>query len=176
MYSLSIKRGFTLIELMISIALGLMIVYVATAGFRVASQSITMTNRLAIENDILRAGCLAANERLDFWADYDNPDGDASEQTLRGKDATGGLPFTPMSLVFPRQVDTSSPPNPELNRGWDPQELWSAADPRLWWHGNLAEKVGSEMALGNNLFKYAEAFVASFSISTSILLIVLNKK
>lgn len=148
MYSLSIKRGFTLIELMISIALGLMIVYVATAGFRVASQSITMTNRLAIENDILRAGCLAANERLDFWADYDNPDGDASEQTLRGKDATGGLPFTPMSLVFPRQVDTSSPPNPELNRGWDPQELWSAADPRLWWHGNLAEKVGSEMALG----------------------------
>ena len=128
---------------MISVALGLMIVYVATAGFRVASQSITLTNRLAIENDILRAGCMAANERLDFWTDYDNPD-DASEQKLRGTNATERLPFTPMSLVFPYQANL----NPELNNGWDPQELWSAADPRLWWHGNLAEKVGSEMALG----------------------------
>ena len=78
----SIRRGFTLIELMISVTLGMLIVYVAVAGFRAASQSITITNRLAMETAILRAGCLAGNERLDFWYDFDDPEDEPTARRL----------------------------------------------------------------------------------------------
>lgn len=142
-------RAFTLIELMIAVALGIMIVYVTVAGVRVASQSITTTNRLAMENDLLRTACLVANERLDFWTDYDNPDDppsdDIDEQRLRRRDPTGGLPFTPMSEVFPL---TRNPTEPEKASGWDPQEPWKASDSRTWFHGNVAEKCWTNMALG----------------------------
>lgn len=137
------QRAFTLLEMMIAVALGMLIVYVAIAGFRVATQSITVTNRLALENDLLRTGCLVANERLDFWTDYDDPE-NAAEQRLRARDADGGLPFTPMSQVFAlvRNAD------PEKTTGWDPQDPWKASDPRTWWQGNVAEKWKSEMVLG----------------------------
>ncbi len=136
-------RGFTLLELMIAVSLGMMIIYIAVAGFRVAAQSITVTNRLALENDLLRTGCLVANERLDFWTDYDDPD-NITEQRLRGKDPTGGLPFTPMSEVFPLVRNAE----PEKSTGWDPQYAWKASDSRTWWQGNLAEKFQSNMMLG----------------------------
>ena len=138
------QRAFTLIELMIAVSLGMLIVYVAIAGFRVAAQSITVTNRLALENDLLRTGCLVANERLDFWTDFDDPE-NAAEQRLRGRDNDGGLPFTPMSQVFALVRHAT---DPEKTSGWDPQEKWKASDPRTWWHGNLAERWRSEMTLG----------------------------
>ena len=136
-------RAFTLLEMMIAVALGMLIVYVAITGFRVATQSITITNRMALENDLLRTAVLTANERLDFWTDYDDPENTA-EQRLRGRDAEGGLPFTPMSQVFPlvRNAD------PEKTSGWNPQDPWKASDPRTWWQGNVAEKWKSEMLLG----------------------------
>lgn len=136
-------RAFTLLELMIAVALGMLIVYVAMAGFRVAAGSITVTNRLALENDLLRTACLAANERLDFWTDYDDPENPA-EQRLRGRDGDGGMPFTPMSEVFPLVPNS----DPERAGGWDPQDPWTASDPRTWWQGNVAEKWKSEMLLG----------------------------
>jgi prepilin-type N-terminal cleavage/methylation domain-containing protein len=49
-------QAFTLIELMISIALGTLILYTAFAGFRTASQAITIANSLSLENSLLRAG------------------------------------------------------------------------------------------------------------------------
>lgn len=137
------SRAFTLLEMMIAVALGMLIVYVAMAGFRVATSSITITNRMALENDLLRTAVITANDRLDFWTDYDDPENPA-EQRLRGRDADGGLPFTPMSLVFPLVPNA----DPEKATGWDPRESWKASDPRTWWHGNVAEKWKSEMLLG----------------------------
>jgi prepilin-type N-terminal cleavage/methylation domain-containing protein len=144
--STTTRRGFTLIELMISVTLGMIIVYVAVAGFRTASQSITITNRLAMETAILRAGCLAGNERLDFWYDFDDPEDEPTARRLYYQPGKlGGLPFSPMDEVFELKPNKAEP---EKQTGWDRQEPWKAADSRTWWHGNLAEKVGSEMALG----------------------------
>jgi prepilin-type N-terminal cleavage/methylation domain-containing protein len=134
----NLNRGFTLIELMISVALGSLVVYTATAGFRVASQSVTLANRLGVENAIMRAGLQQAHERLDFWTDCDDPEIPA-EQKLRnpvGGLANGGLPFTPMRDVFPLIVH---PTNPELTTGWNPKEKWSPSESRTWWHNSLAE-------------------------------------
>ena len=48
------RHAFTLIEMMIAVALGSLVVYIATAGIRTAAQSVASANRLALENSILR--------------------------------------------------------------------------------------------------------------------------
>jgi prepilin-type N-terminal cleavage/methylation domain-containing protein len=144
---LNLNEGFTLIELMISVTLGSLVIYTATAGFRVASQSMTAANRLGVENAIMRAGLQQAHDRLDFWTDCDNPE-DTSEQKLRnpidgvGK---GGLPFTPMQDVFPYVPNST---NPELSTGWNPNEKWSPSDSRTWWHNSLAQNHDTNLMLG----------------------------
>jgi prepilin-type N-terminal cleavage/methylation domain-containing protein len=65
------RRGFTLIELMIAITLGMLLVYTAIAGFRVASQCATISNRLSLENSLIRAGITEAHQQLDFWTNLD---------------------------------------------------------------------------------------------------------
>jgi prepilin-type N-terminal cleavage/methylation domain-containing protein len=153
------RHGFTLIELMISVALGSLIVYTAVAGFRVASQSITITNRLALENALMRSGLDQACDRMDFWTDCDNPDNTA-EQTLRTADPAlnlptriaaealagykSGLPFTPMRNVFPLGVS----PDPEKTTGWNPQDRWPASESRTWFHGNFTQKARSNFCDG----------------------------
>ena len=120
--------GFTLIELMISIALGMLIIYTAVAGFRVASQTITVTNRLSLENSLLRSGYFEAEHQLDFWTNLDDPTQPDSERPL--KSVTGGnttigsilsrdygmkrgLPFTPMRSL---QSEGIWPKTPSLPR------------------------------------------------------------
>lgn len=143
---ISARSGFTLIELMISLALGSLVIYTAAAGFRAAAQSFTIAQRLALENAIMRSGLEQANERVDFWTDCDNPY-DQNQQQLRTpaggvfKDIGGaknGLPFSPMKDVFPLVRDSV---NSELTRGWDPKETWSAHDSRVWFHGDLTSKM-----------------------------------
>jgi prepilin-type N-terminal cleavage/methylation domain-containing protein len=122
------RRGFTLIELMIAVLLGMLVVYTAVAGFRVASQSVTMANRLSLENALIRAGFQEAHHQLDFWTNLDDPD-DTGNQRLRrtvdmntsggvgdrlkdiGLTPTVGFPFTPMSTIFPanRPLKTDMP-------------------------------------------------------------------
>ena len=68
------QRGFTLIELMIAVTLGLGIVMVATAGFRVAAQAVTKCNRMALENALVRTAVLQACNEVDFWTFVDNPE------------------------------------------------------------------------------------------------------
>lgn len=138
-------RGFTLIEMMLAVALGLAVVYVAFAGFRVASQAVTITNRMATENALMRAGCDMAHERLDFWTDYDDPVAGGETPRLRASNGGEGMPFTPMSSVMPLARNAMQP---ERSVGWDPDEPWSASDPRTWWHGNVAEKFHTDMTLG----------------------------
>lgn len=104
------SRAFTLLELMIAVALASMIVYTAVAAFRVASQSMTVAKRLSVENNMLRAGYYAALEELDFWDLYDNRAAtDVTKNPLR----VAKKPFAPMS--------------------YDPSR--HSADPRTWWRG-----------------------------------------
>ncbi|MBA3700568.1 MAG: prepilin-type N-terminal cleavage/methylation domain-containing protein [Planctomycetes bacterium] len=112
------QRAFTLIEMMIAIGLGMLVIYTAIAGFRVASQSVTLANRLSLENSLIRAGFQEAHHQMDFWTNLDDPD-DATRQRLRGTVTMGtgggvgeklndigfsptvGFPFAPMSSIFP---------------------------------------------------------------------------
>jgi prepilin-type N-terminal cleavage/methylation domain-containing protein len=161
---MTIRYGFTLIEMMISIALGSLIVYTAIAGFRVASTSVTLVNRLALENAIMRSGIEQAHDRVDFWTDTDNPE-DISQQGLRNNSSTAGLntperraadaasgsytsglPFSDMIDVFP--LSPNPPPIPitteaarESIKGWNPQDRWLMNESRTWFHGDLSDNA-----------------------------------
>ncbi|MBA2480973.1 MAG: prepilin-type N-terminal cleavage/methylation domain-containing protein [Planctomycetes bacterium] len=67
-------RAFTLVELMIAISLSLVIMLVAVTAFRQASQTISLMNRLSVENGMLRTGYFITTEDVDFWNSHANPD------------------------------------------------------------------------------------------------------
>jgi type II secretory pathway pseudopilin PulG len=108
-------RGFTLIELMVAVSLGMVIVMVAMSGVRVASQTITQANHLSLQNSILRSAVIKANEEMDFWDSFDSRS-DTSKQILRGTT----YPFAKMNFT-----------------GTDTVLNFNPADPRLWWNGQL---------------------------------------
>jgi len=78
-------RAFSLIELLIAMALGMVIIYTAVAGFRLASSSITVANRMSLENRIIRAGMAHALDQVDFWTDVDAPGGDPVDTAFNGQ-------------------------------------------------------------------------------------------
>jgi hypothetical protein len=133
--------GFTLMELMIAVSLGMLIVYAAVAGFRVASQTVTNANRLALENSLLRAGFHQALDEIDFWTAYDDPDSTvAADQSLRRSQ----MPFSALPglvSISPSMtpVGKYTYPSPEGDTGWDAFYLWPANDSRTWWRANPAE-------------------------------------
>lgn len=125
------RHGFTLIEMMIAVTLGALIVGVAFAGFRVTSQTVTLANRLSLQNAILRIAVTAANEEMDTWESFDSRS-DTTKQVLRGST----YPFAKMDFRSPDAVLDFNPtktdfptPNPVLN--------CNPANGRLWWNGHL---------------------------------------
>lgn len=123
------RHAFTLIELMIAVALGALVVYTAVAGFSAASTAITRANRMSLDNSLLRASYFQAQVYLDYWTDLDDPEApNATSNPLRATQVVRGLPnkrglaFTPMS---------------EVNPTWDGQ--WLPHDPRGWFRGNLID-------------------------------------
>lgn len=146
--------AFTLIEMMIAVALGSLVVYTAMAGFRAASQTVTAANRLSLENSLLRAGYWEAQTQLDFWTNLDDPSPTGSKP-LRG---SAGLPFAEFTSWTKGGGNPRGSTNGALNAtrvrdyselndntweqdtGWDPTFSWSVHDPRTWTRANLAEK------------------------------------
>ena len=66
------RAGFSLIEILISIALALVILLTAFAGFRATAALVSSSNRIARDNQMFRSGYFQALEELDFWTAYDN--------------------------------------------------------------------------------------------------------
>jgi type II secretory pathway pseudopilin PulG len=149
--------AFTLIELMIAVGLGMLIVLVAMSGMRTASQSLSIANRLSLENSLMRAGYFTAMSEADWWISYDNPD-DPNQQKLRqmldpnqARDDMRALPFMPFNpRLFPTVVD----PNPDRQRGWRNDFYWPANDSRTWFSGNLIEQNSKT----EHLFGHYELF------------------
>lgn len=112
--------AFTLLEMMIAIGLGTMVILVAMAGFRTASQTITVANRLSLENSLLRSGYYEAQVQLDYWTNLDDPTKDDTERPLKNDLSVGtinewtyqnrprGLPFTPMTTQITKGIWTKS--------------------------------------------------------------------
>jgi prepilin-type N-terminal cleavage/methylation domain-containing protein len=109
-------RGFTLIEMMLAIAIGVTICYTAFAGVRTASQCVTIANRLSTENRLMHAAITTSIDDLDFWTSYDDLN-DPADQQLRVGDALGRDPFLPMTFNAVEEPD------------------FTPSDPKTWWRG-----------------------------------------
>ncbi|MDA3961163.1 MAG: prepilin-type N-terminal cleavage/methylation domain-containing protein [Planctomycetota bacterium] len=66
-------RGFTLIEVMISLALAMMVILITAATFRMASQAIARARAMSVENRMLRLGMTLAIDDADYWRSYGDP-------------------------------------------------------------------------------------------------------
>jgi len=151
------SRGFTLIELMIAISLSMVLLLTCFSGLRLASQAVTASKRLAVENQLLHAGISQALEEVDFWALTDDPSNSAA-QPLRGQEGSGGyMPFTSFALT-PDAVtrgpflDTQSGFSESATAprgGWNANPLaWAAYDARTWCRGNLPEESNTTECWG----------------------------
>jgi prepilin-type N-terminal cleavage/methylation domain-containing protein len=168
------RPAFTLIELMLAIALSTVIVLTAVAAMRMAAQAITMAQRMQRANELIATGISSALDEVDFWNQYDDPHGGAAGQRLRASEspagvqsATGhpllfGLPFSPFNgsamtaqtvlagTSFPAVWDDGSAAG--FGHGWqDDERLWAiSADNELtWWTGNIAETQESDVRFGH---------------------------
>ncbi len=108
---MSTRSAFTIIELLIAVALSTAVAYVAFAGLRVAASTVTASERLSLENRMLREGCLSAFAELDFWSAYDRP----GFQPLRDPGRS-----SPFAALDPTAAAASEP---------------GQHDPRSWWRG-----------------------------------------
>ncbi len=154
--------GFTLIELMIAVTLGMMIVMVAMAGFRVTAQAMTTAQHLARVNELIGIGVVAALHEADHWDAYDDRFDDtpgAARQRLRqsmvmpAANVDGitrlGLPFSPFTGTGPHPA---SWPATSYGSGWqDDERLWAiSADNELtWWTAHKAETQESDARFGH---------------------------
>ena len=166
--------AFTLIELMIAIALGTIILMTAFAAVRTTALAVASTKRLALENQLLRIGVEQALEEVDFWTTVDDPE-DPANQKLRGSEGAGGrLPFAPFqnapdaitggTFIDPTPSSTAEEPGsgqptgvpavttavlPTPHGGWNPNPLaWAACNPRTWPRSLPAEESNTSECWG----------------------------
>jgi prepilin-type N-terminal cleavage/methylation domain-containing protein len=96
------RQAFTLIEMLMALALSTVIMLTLYMGFRATLGGLQAANRVALENDLMRKGYLAILDEADFWRFYDNPDGDPHElaagRGLRGD--AGDTTFTRSDILL----------------------------------------------------------------------------
>jgi len=139
------NRAFSLIELLIAIAIGSLIIYAAYASFRLTAQTITLSKRMSVENRLIQAGIIEAVEDIDFWVSHDHPV-DASQQRMRGTGTIGGdtfdippdllashMPWTPFSVSMKTALNNGT--------AFDPANPMAAHDPETWYRGNFAQRM-----------------------------------
>jgi prepilin-type N-terminal cleavage/methylation domain-containing protein len=61
------RRAFTLIELMVAVAISSIIVLTAVSSFRMITKAIATANALSVENGLLRSGMLLSLQDVDYW-------------------------------------------------------------------------------------------------------------
>ncbi|HYE04345.1 MAG TPA: hypothetical protein VEL07_02385 [Planctomycetota bacterium] len=106
--------GFTIIEALVAIALGIAVCGAAYGTARMAASSLTAIDRLAVQNRLLLAGASAALHELDSWASLDDPL-DPSRQPLRTAPAGDARPFAAMAFDSPARSLVFDPSHP---RSW----------------------------------------------------------
>jgi prepilin-type N-terminal cleavage/methylation domain-containing protein len=154
-----VRRGFTLIEMLVSISIGASICATAFVGVRVVSQSVAMGGRLSVENQLLRAGVQAALDDLDTWKSYDDqPNGDTP---LRG-DAQPFKPLGQGSLALAEDFNFDYMPVRDPTQSYD---QWWRRDARTWFRSdpNIGSSYADAYAMGDyGLFgwdRYADTTV-----------------
>ncbi len=124
--------GFTLIEMLVSVAIGAAICTTAFMAVRVAGQAVTIGNRLSLENQLLRAGVQAGLDELETWRHYDDPS--APTQPLRAD----AHPFNPLTQGEDLNFDYNPVRDPTAS-----YEEWWRRDSRCWFRSDPNRGISS---------------------------------
>ncbi|HYE07547.1 MAG TPA: hypothetical protein VEL07_18665 [Planctomycetota bacterium] len=126
------RRAFTMLELLISVGIGAVVCIAAWGALRVATQTVSVVEKLSIENHLMREGVYASLEQLDSWRCYDDPDpgAPAPAQRLRAP----GHPFarlewTALATADPPPVGQAAAPSSDHDLDLD------VSDPKTWYRG-----------------------------------------
>lgn len=121
------SAGFTLLELLIAIALATLLLLVAFHAVQAATRTMANVNRLALENRMMRAGVQAAFDDADFWTFYDDPL-DPARQGLRG--ATQATPGGE-AMAYAPQVAFGQPFTPVKDLPQPDHDRYASGDVAL---------------------------------------------
>jgi len=132
----AMRRGFTLLECLIAIALGVVAITTCFAGVRALTAAVATAGRLSLENALMRDAWSQAKHDVDFWTDLDDP-ADASRQALRASSGGIGLPFTPMATLGGEDAASRAR-----------EAAWAADDPETWSYGNTNEFWRGDLRFG----------------------------
>jgi prepilin-type N-terminal cleavage/methylation domain-containing protein len=139
--------GFTLIEVMVAVALAAMLILIAVSAFRAITSTVRTVNRLSVENGLLRQGFQVLLEDADFRHSEANPEGPYFKTWAQRSTITEGFkyrrPYQKMALskrldqaplygvAAPSGVLTGSPTTDQIFVLPNPNVL--IHDPRSWY-------------------------------------------
>jgi prepilin-type N-terminal cleavage/methylation domain-containing protein len=135
------QKGFSLIEVLIAVALGALLLLVAANVFRTATLTMSTLNVLAEENCMIRAGYFTAINEVDYWHTEANPAfpylrghaievADNPDNPDEADSIYGARPFAP--------VEWSDSLDDPHNPNWKQPH-----DPRAFYRNNLTPNVVS---------------------------------
>ncbi len=132
-------RAFTLVEMLVSITLGLIIAFAAYAAFRVAAKAIAVSRNLTRENRAIAEGYQHGMVEADFWYAEDDPFDSAGQEQRRLYTAAGAV--SPPSTVGDDGV--YGQPFAELDLS---DEYWNynVSDKRTWWRQGMFKSISFE--------------------------------
>jgi hypothetical protein len=137
-------RAFTLIELLISLALGMSILVMAMMTFRSASASMADINRMSRETQMLRTGYWIAMRDADFWDSQANPAAPYRKgfmRTGRGTDST----LNQRRAFAPISFNASMTPGGALAGGVVNPNLFLPHHPGGWYRNGIAPGMGAHL-------------------------------
>ncbi|MBA3683812.1 MAG: prepilin-type N-terminal cleavage/methylation domain-containing protein [Planctomycetes bacterium] len=103
-------RAFTLVELLVALALGMIVAFAAFAAFRVAGKCMVTAHNFSRENRVIAQGYFSTMNEADFWFAEDDPYDPSGQIQRRSYDSAGnpvpvgtdysyGQPFAEVDLT-----------------------------------------------------------------------------
>lgn len=157
--------AFTLIEMLVAMALGLMILTMALMTFRATAASMADINRMSRETQMLRTGYWIALHDADFWDSHANPDPPFRKGFMRVGRGTNATVTTRRAFA-PISFDASMDPSSAVSDAQvlNPNQFLPHA-PAGWYRNGIAPGLGggvrfggSKVGAGGNGNEYAVNF------------------
>jgi len=150
------RRAFTIVELLVAIALATTIIFTAFTAFRVAQTAIGVGNRLASENSLLRAGYAFGMREIDGW-----------EGT---RAATAALTPNPFAVLNASTLNTIDHRPTEDWWHWrEAITAMPAALPATGWHNSTFAMPGLTATESADLYKECRYFYSNSLIRETTL-------
>ncbi len=135
------RSAFTLIEMMIAVALSTVIIMTAVAAFRVVSRAINAADSMSVENSLLRIGFQASLDDVDFYHSEANDKAPYDKGFTRVRTQVADDPTT---------LDTDQ----YIRRHFQPIDFLASTDPDVWPYDVASDETNPASATWSNAYNH----------------------